>query len=149
MENEQNKSTTPGTIILIALVIIICIVALVIWKSAHGTIPNPNTSGAAVAQSIPVPTIKTTLVNVSLTDTGYSPAVVTIHSGDRIIFTNNSQNRMWTASDPHPQHTAYPGFDEKSAGVSGAQYSFTFTTIGHWGYHNHLNPRQKGTVIVK
>lgn len=61
---------------------------------------------------------------------------------------------MWVATDPHPDHTAYPEFDVLRA--NGGKYpeprndfSFTFDKVGTWTYHNHTNPTDKGKIIVK
>jgi plastocyanin len=85
---------------------------------------------------------------VTLTDEGYSPKAITIFAGDTIKFTNSSNMRMWTASDPHPTHTDYIGFDEKKADPSGASWEFKFTKPGTWNYHNHLNSIFRGSVTV-
>ncbi len=82
---------------------------------------------------------------VDYTDSGFSPASVTIKKGQTVNFVNKSSSQMYVASNPHPIHTDYPGFDELSAGDS---YSFTFDKVGTWGYHNHINPAQKGSVVV-
>jgi len=85
---------------------------------------------------------------VSYTDNGFTPSLTTILVGTTVTFTNNSSGDMWVASSPHPTHTDLPGFDEKVAAVSGGTYSYTFNTVGNWGYHNHRNPSQGGTVVV-
>ncbi len=154
MDTDQNQSTTNsprgGRGITIAIIVIIIIaIIFFIWKIASGTAPTTTTLPGQFADNTqPIGNSKKT-ANVSLTDSGFSPASITIHAGDTVVFTNNSQGRMWVASDPHPTHTDYPGFDEKSAAVSGGSYSFTFTRVGSWGYHNHLNPATRGTVVVK
>lgn len=148
----MNKKTTYTIIgIIIALVII-----FFAWKLIRKT-PSTDSSAASVALSEvnQNPTVAGTStdatpksISVSLTDSGYVPKSISINAGDTVTFTNNSSGKMWTASGPHPQHTDYPGFDEKSAANNGESYSFTFTKVGRWSYHNHLNPSQFGTVIV-
>ncbi len=87
--------------------------------------------------------------DVAITAAGFDPQTITINSGDTVRFTNQADATAWPASDPHPTHTDYPGFDAKQSLSKGQTYSFTFTRIGTWGYHNHLNPSMKGTIIVK
>ena len=84
-------------------------------------------------------------VQVSYTDNGFEPAEITINAGDTVVWTNNSNRAMHVASDDHPVHTDYPGFDQLSAGQS---YSFTFTEVGTWGYHNHENHTDTGLITV-
>lgn len=84
-------------------------------------------------------------VEVSYTENGFEPSTVTINVGDTVTWTNNTNSAMQVASDDHPDHTDYPGFDQLSAGSS---YSFTFDQAGTWGYHNHEDHNVTGTVIV-
>src|SRR6185437_255902 len=85
---------------------------------------------------------------VSYTEDGFVPSTVTIKKGETVTWTNKDSDDLWVASNPHPTHTDYPGFDELQGISTGKTYSFTFTKVGHWGYHNHLNPSQTGTVVV-
>ncbi len=94
---------------------------------------------------------------ITYTDSGYSPSTITIKKGGTVTWKNKSSGGMWTASNPHPIHTGYPksggcinsAFDECKSGPSGAEWSFTFTYTGTWGYHNHLNPAHTGQIIVE
>lgn len=86
---------------------------------------------------------------VIYTDDGYSPDVITIQAGETVEFVNQSSGSVWTASDPHPQHTDLPEFDARGGVAPGESYSFTFTEPGEWGYHDHLRSFQTGTVIVQ
>lgn len=79
----------------------------------------------------------------------FSPKTLRIKSGTIVTFRNESPNPMWVASDPHPIHTNYSGFDARKSMSTEEIYSFTFTQKGSWGYHNHLNPGQVGEIIVE
>jgi plastocyanin len=86
---------------------------------------------------------------VKYTDKGFEPAIVTIKKGETVQWINeNSNAQMWVASNPHPTHTDYPGFDQDEGVSAGSSYSFTFRNSGVWGYHNHLNPDVTGRVVV-
>lgn len=85
---------------------------------------------------------------VTYTDSGFSPKEITIKAGDTVNFVNESSKSFWPASNPHPVHTDYPEFDAKKDISAGDTYSFKFEKVGTWGYHNHKNPSQIGTVIV-
>lgn len=116
--------------------------------------PAASTSTAVTANPTPKTTTTTTTTTqgttkVSYTDTGFSPATVTIKAGSTVKFTNNSSQSMWVASDPHPIHNGLAGFDERASVEKGGTYSFTFSKAGTFGYHNHLNPSDTGTVIVE
>lgn len=82
------------------------------------------------------------------TDAGFTPNNITILTGDTVTFTNNSTSDMWVGSNPHPQHTDYSAFDAMKNYTPGESYSFTFTESGTYGYHNHSNAGDKGTIVV-
>ncbi len=86
---------------------------------------------------------------VNYTNNGFSPPSLQIKVGQTVQFVNKSGFGMWVASGPHPTHTDYPGFDEKRTVSNGGMYEFTFTKVGVWGYHNHVNPSKSGSIIVK
>lgn len=86
---------------------------------------------------------------VKFTDNGFEPATLTVSSGDTVKFENDSSDDFWPASNVHPTHLLYPGFDAKKPVLPGDSYSFTFEKKGKWGYHNHLTPDVQGTIVVK
>jgi len=100
---------------------------------------NTENGGILVAQ----------IFTISYTDEGYSPKNITINIGDVVDFENNSSHSFWTASDVHPTHELLPGFDSLRAYKPDEVYSYTFKQSGTWTYHNHLDPSQIGTVVVK
>lgn len=71
-----------------------------------------------------------------------------VMSGQKIQVRNNSTADLNFDSDPHPVHTDDP---ELNAGAiaPGESKTFTVTKKGSWGYHNHLNPTQHGTITVQ
>ena len=71
-----------------------------------------------------------------------SNAVFCVKKGATVTFTGSN---LWVASAPHPTHTDLSGFDAKAAMSS---YSFTFSQVGTWGFHNHLRASDTGTIIV-
>ena len=66
-----------------------------------------------------------------------------------VTFVNQSSRAMWIASNPHPIHTGLAGFDAKKGIGNGESFSFSFTKAGEFGYHNHLNLSDTGTVVVE
>lgn len=86
---------------------------------------------------------------ISMTDTGFSPATVTVPAGTAVTFVNNGQGSHWPASDVHPTHEMLPGFDSRRALTTGEQYSFTFAERGTWRFHDHLRPSSTGAVTVE
>lgn len=105
------------------------------------TEPANNTTDIATT-----PTAGETVITYS--NGGYSPSSVTVKSGDTVVIKNTSTRNMQFDSDPHPAHTINPelNVDEVAPGQS---QSFVVDTTGTFGYHNHLNSSQKGTIIVE
>lgn len=100
---------------------------------------------------------------VTYTNSGYSPSTLRVKVGATVTFKNESSRSMWTASAVHPSHMVYGGtslvehcpdikgtaFDACTGIQPGNSWSFTFTKIGTWKYHNHLNPSDTGTIVVE
>jgi plastocyanin len=79
----------------------------------------------------------------------FSPATLTVRAGETVTFENESGDDKWPASDVHPTHEEYPGFDAERAVLDGESYEFTFERRGRWGYHDHLKPDIEGTIVVE
>lgn len=79
---------------------------------------------------------------------GYSPATTTVKTGDTVVIKNDSSRAMQFDSDPHPAHTDN---EELNVGVvePGESMSFVVKRTGTFGYHNHLNASDTGTIIVQ
>lgn len=85
---------------------------------------------------------------ITYADSGYSPSSITVKAGDKVIIKNTSSRSMQFDSDPHPAHTINPELNV-GAVPAGQEMSFVVDTKGTFGYHNHLNASQKGTIIVE
>lgn len=110
---------------------------------------NTTTTGQPSTTSASPSTTATAEANtVTLTANGFSPATLTIKAGDKVTWINKSGAAATVNSDPHPTHTNYP---ELNLGQfsDGESLSLTFPKAGTYGYHNHFNPTQKGTIIVQ
>lgn len=133
-------------------------------------VPEESTpeEGAPATQGMPVPGsegVEEMVVAylVTYTNAGFSPSSLTIKAGETVTFQNNSTENMWTTSGIHPTHTLYSGtsfpahcpdtanvaFDACQATPPGESWSFTFTKVGTWPYHNHLQPTLFGKIIVE
>lgn len=91
-------------------------------------------------------------VRISAIASGFVPQEVTIKVGDSVTWKNDSADIVYVAPNDHPSHVAYPGVweDDGSGEIEpGEEYSHTFTTAGTYGYHNHENEDQIGTIIVE
>jgi len=117
--------------------------------------PANQTQNQPVAAATAVPTTVATTsgavaakATVDYTDSGFTPKTITVKVGDTVTWTNKSGKSMWVASDVHPTHQELPGFDQLAGVPKGGGYSYTFQKVGSWKYHNHLGPKDTGTVVV-
>ena len=85
---------------------------------------------------------------VTYTASGYAPNTITVKKGTTVTFVNQSSGGMWVASAVHPTHQLLPGFDQLASVAKSGMYEYTFTKVGTWKYHNHVNASDTGTVIV-
>lgn len=143
---------------IIAIVILVIVVAgATLWMlrkdpvaTETSTNNTPTTSDSNANSSSPTDTATPTGSEAVITysDSGYSPSSVTVKAGDKVIIKNTSSRSMQFDSDPHPAHTTNPELNV-GAVSPGQEMSFVVDTKGTFGYHNHLNASQKGTIIVQ
>ena len=117
--------------------------------------PTDNLTGTAPDAAASAPMSAT----INYDGKSFSPSSVTIKQGGTVTFT--STGAMWIASASHPAHTGYDGTDRAAhcaAGYkgaapfdqcsSGSTFSFTFTKVGTWPFHDHKNSSAYGSVTV-
>lgn len=85
---------------------------------------------------------------VEITEEGFVPSRLTIMKGDTVTFTNRRATPSQPASDPHPTHETYTGFDPKTGISPGTSWSFQFDEAGDWRYHDHLDVSARGEFVV-
>jgi len=157
--------------------VIIIIIILIILGGAwwyYSMQPAPATNQTAtptetVTQTETASTTETSTTStapmtatVHLTASGFSPAQVTVANGGTVTFINDTTGGMWVASDEHPTPTDYDGTSRTThcaAGYTGPTpfdqcgngktYSFTFTKVGSFTFHNHLRASETGSVTVQ
>jgi plastocyanin len=108
-------------------------------------------------QAAPVVPVSVATTTITRTENGFSPSEIAIKKGETVTFVNSSTDPMWPASNPHPAHTGYPvgggcrasAFDACKGIAPGASWSYTFDTLGAWGFHDHLSPQFTGTITVQ
>lgn len=86
--------------------------------------------------------------SISATQNGFVPQTITVGSGTKVTWSNNSGVASNVSSDPHPSHTLWSFLNLGTFG-NGQSISVVFDTPGTYTFHNHLTPTQRGTVIVE
>lgn len=90
-------------------------------------------------------------VNVTYTDTGFNPSVVSIKKGDSVLFVNASGKSLRIApiKDPKDATSGYLGFEASRSIRKGETFGVTVTMPGIWGYKNLNSPTTVGIVIAE
>ncbi len=109
---------------------------------------TPAVGGATPSSGSANAMVKGERVIVVYGPNGFAPATTTVKVGSIVAFTNETASSMWVASDVHPTHSLLPGFDALKSIGKGETYEYTFTKVGTWKYHNHMNPTDTGIVVV-
>ncbi|MDP2638034.1 MAG: cupredoxin domain-containing protein [Candidatus Levybacteria bacterium] len=87
-------------------------------------------------------------VTVILDNTGFTPKDITVKTGTKVVWTNSSGETATVNSDNHPNHLLYP-FLNLGEFRDGSSLEVVFDKAGMYGYHNHYNASQIGTVTVE
>jgi plastocyanin len=128
-------------------------------SSPTGATANSGTSPVSTETEVLLNEDVMEAVVVTYTGSGFEPSTVEVQNGQMVTFVNQSNRNMWVGADDHPTHTKYPvkspgdclgsSFDSCGGLAVGESWSFTFTEVGSWGYHNHSQAAHRGTVVVK
>ena len=95
-----------------------------------------------------IPTPQQSQNTVTLTSNGFSPVTLTISVGQTVTWVNESGQAATVNSDDHPVHTGYTQLNLGSFSDGGI-LTLKFDEPGTFGYHNHLNPSEIGTITVQ
>lgn len=135
--------------VVIGLVVYGLVYYFVSTKKGGGTSysPVPSTPPAVTSESSPsAEDIKQEVI--LLTAKGFSPASLTISTGTKVIWVNQSGAVAIVDSNPHPAHTDYQPLNLGNFPDKGRLF-LTFDKPGTYKYHNHFNPSQSGTITVQ
>jgi len=131
----MNKNLLIGALALVALVG----AGLMLWGAKPAETPGTATTPIErVGQRI----------TVSYENNSFNPEEVRVKVGDTVIFDNKGTGNIRVSSDPHPTHTSFPAL-ESEALEPGNTYQLTLTEPGTVNYHDHLNAKAKGKIIVE
>jgi plastocyanin len=143
-------------LIVLAILILVGLGVVVAKSDKKDNASSTNTAIQPQSPEPPVSSSESTSANppasqekvITYSASGFSPASLTVNSGDKVTVKNASSNQIQFDSNPHPQHTEDP---ELNIGIimPGKSETITVTTKGSHGFHNHLNPGATGTLVVQ
>lgn len=105
------------------------------------TTTEPSEQGDDAVQD---PSERTT---IAFTGNGFEPSQVTVKRGTVITIKNDSSRSVQFSSDDHPAHRDNTEMNMQTL-APGESGSYTTTTAGEWGYHDHLDESKTGTITV-
>ncbi len=148
-EPKRMSRAMLAIIVIVALIIFAAIAALMVTYTSQAptTTQNEQTNTPSPSATDNDTASTTDSATISFTNDGFSPATLTVKKGTKVTVVNNSSDPVQFSSDDHPTHREDPeiNMDELQPGESG---SFTVTTVGTHGFHDHIDDRHAGTLIV-
>jgi plastocyanin len=132
---------------IIALIIVVIIGAGTFALTRNSNNSNTNES----TQPIPANTSnnqQNRLNEITYDGKSFSPSQLIVESGATVTIKNTSSRQLQMQSDPHPAHTDDPDLNVGTV-APGQSKTFTVTQKGTFGYHDHLNPSEKGTISIE
>lgn len=93
------------------------------------------------------------IVTITITATGANPRAVTVSPGSRVSFVNNDSRVHEMYSDPHPEHTSCPEFDQVGHLAPGqSRTTGNLNAARTCGFHDHANFENtslRGSVVIR
>jgi plastocyanin len=140
-------------IIIAIIVIVLAVVGFFLFRnfSQEPSVTVVNTP-TATSSATPSASEAESSATITYTSSGFLPSEITLQSGDELTWMNDGDKEIQIGADPHPIHT---GNKEVSGGgfvltlQPGEQATVTLEKKGTFGYHDHLNASQGGTITVE
>jgi plastocyanin len=118
-----------------------CTVLLILSCACTGCTSSQSPAPVPAATTLAPATGSTSIL---IKNFAFSPDVLTIRTGNTVIWTNQDSVPHQIASDPGSSVSF--SSDPLSNGVS---YQVTFTAPGTYSYHCAIHPSMKGTIVVQ
>lgn len=135
---------------LIVALVAVVVIAGGVWAymamQPNAAAPTKDT-GSTSSKSTGKTSQPTSDTEITYTTTGFSPHSLTVKSGSTITIKNQSSEPLKFSSNDHPTHTLNTELNMATIDAGG-EGSLEVKKVGTWGYHNHLNPSDMGTIVV-
>lgn len=106
---------------------------------------KPGVTGAKPSGSKPAGGTAT-IPTVRYTDNGFVPSILEIKAGQAVRFVNESSRTMWVKTIQ--KDSPWVALNQGTSVGKGGSWTFTFTTLGTWGYQNDNYKEHTGAVAV-
>jgi plastocyanin len=132
--------------VMIAIVIVV-VVAVGAWLVA-GNKSDQITDTAPPAADTSNENEQVVAATITYDGTAFNPATISVKSGTKVKIMNQSQKEMEFASNDHPTHLKNSELNIGDIAPGGSK-TFTASTKGTWGFHDHYNSSKGGTITVE
>jgi plastocyanin len=141
-------SNATKIIIAIVVVVVIALGAMLLTNKSDNTTGTTNTPSNSDTSDDTELSEEAVAATITYTNSGFSPATVTVPAGSAVRIVNESSDTVAPSSDNHPEHTLNPqiNFPDILPGQSATMF---VTEPGTWGYHNHYKEDHQGTIVVE
>ena len=129
------------------IVVAVLVIGAGVYFMLQQSSPAPSNTNTSTTTS-PAADTQVASATIAYTDNGFTPETVTVKSGQTIAIKNDSSTEVQFDSDPHPIHTTNKELNVEIV-APGEVKTFTVTKTGTFGYHNHLNPKQTGSIVIE
>lgn len=85
---------------------------------------------------------------ITYDDNGFSPQMLTTKAGEKVTIKNESNQPLQFSSADHPTHLKNDELNLDTI-AAGESQTFTPTTKGTFGFHNHLDDDHTGTIVIQ
>lgn len=154
--NEPRLQSRPWTLWAGIFVVILILVAIAAWALTDNSSDDDasNKKETSVNQSTQITTdnssdtIETNQVaTIVFGADGFTPDTLTVKKGTVITIKNESDSNVQFSSDNHPSHLTNPEMNTSTIGP-GESTTYTTSTVGTFGYHDHIDDNKTGTITV-
>lgn len=94
------------------------------------------------------PADTTPTARVLITAHGFEPAELIVNRGTKVIWTNEDTDGHSVGANPYPSNDSLKSLVSPILS-KGQEYGYTFSSTGTYYYHDGLQPKTNGTIIVR
>ncbi len=130
--------------IILSLIVLVIILLFFFWpkqavqRNLFSSTPKENNT--SISRLSKAPQTK----EITYTDEGFSPSVLSLNIGDTVIFKNKSKKDFQPIGDPKNKTL----FGATSPIPANGEYQLVFQTPGEYGYYDELNKAVFGVIVV-